>query len=200
MVHSEWTHNIDDIQVGVGRVGTFFSFEEAGIVPDIVLLSKTISGIGTPLSLVLFQKELDVFEPAEHNGTFHGNQLGFDARQAAIEFFVSSDLTAQVATKENIIRKALEKLVTQTDAPLQVRGKGMIWGIDFSELDSSLAKKAQKECMERQLIIECAGTRDAVLKIISPITIEIDYFQEGLSILSEAIKAVLHSTEKVDEV
>ena len=76
---------IDDIQVGCGRTGKFFSFERAGIIPDMVTLSKSISGYGLPMSLVLIKPELDIFKPAEHNGTFRGNQMAFVGAKAAIE-------------------------------------------------------------------------------------------------------------------
>jgi len=78
---------IDDIQVGCGRTGSFFSFEEAGIVPDIVTLSKSLSAYGLPMSLVLMRSELDQWEPGEHNGTFRGNNLAFVSAAAAIETY-----------------------------------------------------------------------------------------------------------------
>src|SRR5699024_1825704 len=64
---------VDDVQAGRGRTGTFYSFEEAGITPDIVCVSKSISGYGMPMALTLFKPELDVWTPGEHNGTFRGN-------------------------------------------------------------------------------------------------------------------------------
>ncbi|MFC8586505.1 aspartate aminotransferase family protein, partial [Streptomyces sp. NPDC057217] len=68
---------VDDVQMGCGRTGDFFSFEEAGITPDIVTLSKSISGYGLPMALCLFRPELDLWEPGEHNGTFRGNNPAF---------------------------------------------------------------------------------------------------------------------------
>ena len=74
---------VDDVQMGCGRTGPFFSFEEAGIVPDIVTLSKSISGYGMPMALTLFKRELDVWGPGEHNGTFRGNNPAFVTSKAA---------------------------------------------------------------------------------------------------------------------
>ena len=68
---------VDDIQAGCGRTGTFFSFEPAGIKPDIVTLSKSLSGYGLPFAVVLIKPELDVWKPGEHNGTFRGNNHAF---------------------------------------------------------------------------------------------------------------------------
>lgn len=79
----------DDIQIGNGRSGYFFSFERAGVVPDMVVLSKSISGFGLPMALLLMKPELDIFRPAEHNGTFRGSQLSFVGGTAGIRYFVS---------------------------------------------------------------------------------------------------------------
>src|SRR3546814_14344132 len=75
---------IDDIQVGCGRTGPFFSFEEMGIDPDIVTLSKSISGSGLPMPLVLIKPAPDVWAPGEHNGTFRGNNAAFVPEPAAL--------------------------------------------------------------------------------------------------------------------
>lgn len=83
---------VDDVQAGCGRTGTFFSFEEAGIVPDIVCLSKSVSGYGLPMALTLFRPELDVWEPGEHNGTFRGHNPAFVTGAAALEKFWSDDV------------------------------------------------------------------------------------------------------------
>ena len=76
---------VDDIQVGCGRTGTFFSFEAAGIRPDIITLSKSLSGFGLPMSLVLMKPELDVWKPGAHSGTFRGNNLAFVTATQALE-------------------------------------------------------------------------------------------------------------------
>src|SRR5699024_8229259 len=78
---------VDDIQAGCGRTGTFFSFEPAGIEPDIVCLSKSIGGYGLPMAITLFKRELDIWGPAEHNGTFRGNNLAFVAATEALNFW-----------------------------------------------------------------------------------------------------------------
>eukprot|EP00913_Durusdinium_trenchii_P028497 g26725.t1 len=99
---------VDDIQVGCGRTGNYFSFENAGIVPDIVTLSKSLSAYGLPMSLVLMKSELDQWEPGQHNGTFRGNNLAFVSATEAIElYWKDRSLSRDVKHKGELIRKRL---------------------------------------------------------------------------------------------
>ena len=182
---------VDDIQVGVGRCGTFFSFERAGITPDMVMLSKSISGFGLPMSLLLLKPELDLFKPAEHNGTFRGNQLGFVGAKAGIEYFIKEDLNSIVKKKENIIDEFLTKEILPLDSRLKVRGIGMIWGIDFGTIDAALAKEASHRCFEHGLVIELAGRGDCVLKLLPPLTIDEEDLEKGLTIIKESIASII---------
>lgn len=182
---------VDDIQVGVGRCGSFFSFERADIVPDMVMLSKSISGFGLPMSLLLLKPELDCFKPAEHNGTFRGNQLGFVGATAGIDYFVSHDLKETVIRNEQLILQFLKEKVLSLDSRLTIRGIGMIWGIDFTAIDASYAKKVSHECFENGLVIELAGRGDGVLKLLPPLTIEENLLFDGLNIIEKSIKKVL---------
>lgn len=182
---------VDDIQVGVGRCGTFFSFERADIIPDMVMLSKSISGFGIPMSILLMKRELDIFKPGEHNGTFRGNQLAFVGAKAGIEYYLNEKLDTNTRKKEEIIRSYLQNEIRPLHERIQVRGIGMIWGIDFGQIDSNLAKEVSHMCFENGLVIEVAGRRDAVLKLLPPLTIEDDDLCKGLQIIKEAIIAVL---------
>ena len=181
----------DDIQVGNGRTGMFFSFERAGITPDMVTLSKSISGFGMPMSLLLVKPKYDIFGPAEHNGTWRGNQLAFVGAKAGLEFYRDSNVDEMVKHKGAIIKGYLEKEVLPLDDRLRVRGLGMIWGIDFSAIDPALAKAALHECVDRHLIIELAGSFDCVLKILPPLTIEDELMMQGLGIIKEAVESTL---------
>ncbi|MXO80391.1 aminotransferase class III-fold pyridoxal phosphate-dependent enzyme, partial [Paenibacillus sp. OT2-17] len=113
---------VDDIQVGCGRVGSFFSFERAGIVPDMVVLSKSISGYGLPMSLLLLKPELDIWSPGEHNGTFRGNQLAFVGAKAALEFRDTVELEAQVKEKEAFVQQFLREHIQSIDPLIEIRG------------------------------------------------------------------------------
>ena len=180
----------DDIQVGCCRTGDFFSFERAGIVPDMVVLSKSISGFGLPMSILLIKPELDNFGPAEHNGTFRGNQLAFVGAAAALEYYKEEDLPSRVKENEKIIKEFLENEILPLDERLSVRGIGMIWGIDFSRIDSNLSKAAMQECVKNGLIIERAGRGDCVLKILPPLVISEENLLKGLKIIENSIISV----------
>lgn len=182
---------VDDIQVGNGRTGEFFSFERAGIVPDMVILSKSISGFGVPMSLLLIKPEYDIFRPAEHNGTFRGNQLAFVGGKAALEYFTKHNLPSEVKRKGAFIENFIKTEICPLDERLSYRGIGMIWGIDFSEIDSKLALECAHLAFDNGVILEVAGRGDSVLKILSPLTIEDSVLSEGLYILKNVIKKVL---------
>jgi diaminobutyrate-2-oxoglutarate transaminase len=183
---------VDDIQVGCSRTGSFFSFERAGIKPDMVTLSKSIGGYGFPMSLLLIREELDIWKPAEHNGTFRGNQLAFVAAKKAIEINADTDLNESVVKKGKLIEKFADEKILPICKDLSLRGIGLIYGIDFSRVaDKEAALKVRNKCFEKKLIIELAGRGDAVLKILPPLTITEEELTKGLEIIREAIKEVL---------
>ena len=178
---------VDDIQVGCARTGTFFSFERAGIVPDIVCLSKSIGGIGLPFALTLIKPEMDCFNPGEHNGTFRGNQLAMVASKAGMEFMLNAKVEEGVREREAIIRDFLEEKIAGPGR--EIRGIGCIWGID---LGSGVRSKAViRECFKNGLILERAGRDDSVVKIMPSLVIEKDLLIQGLEILKKSMDAVL---------
>ncbi|MCQ2519293.1 MAG: diaminobutyrate--2-oxoglutarate transaminase [Lachnospiraceae bacterium] len=182
----------DDIQVGCSRTGTFFSFERAGIKPDMVTLSKSIGGYGFPMSLLLIRDDLDIWKPAEHNGTFRGNQIAFVAARKAIEYNVEHDVNGQVVAKGALVKEYVEKEIMPLDEKISLRGIGLIWGIDFGKFeDKDFSHKVADKCFEKGLIIERAGRGDCVLKILPPLTIfEHDLFK-GLDIIRDSIEELL---------
>ena len=181
---------VDDIQVGCARTGTFFSFERAGIKPDIVCMSKSIGGYGFPLSLVLLKPEIDVFKPGEHNGTFRGFQPSMVTAKAGLEFMLNNNIEAEVKRKEKILSEFLEKeirpLLGQT---MDIRGLGLIWGIDYK--NGKIARQVLDECFKEKLIIELAGREDSVLKLMPALTIEDDLLLEGAEIIKNQTVKVL---------
>ncbi|MEM9271687.1 MAG: diaminobutyrate--2-oxoglutarate transaminase [Cyanobacteria bacterium P01_F01_bin.143] len=182
----------DDIQVGCGRTGPFFSFERANITPDIVVLSKSISGYGFPMSILLIKPELDIWQPGEHNGTFRGNQLAFIGAKAAIEYREDYDLEKDVKIKECFLKNFLTEEILSIDQNIKIRGVGMIWGIDLSDFGGSrFAKAVTARCFEQGLIIERAGREDTVIKILPPLTIEMSTLQKGCSIIKQALSDCL---------
>lgn len=183
---------VDDIQVGCCRTGTFFSFERAGIAPDMVIMSKSIGGLGMPLSIVLLKGELDEWKPGEHNGTFRGNQLSFIAGKASFDWLLENNVEAETQRKGKIVKDYLEKEVISLDSRLELRGMGLIWGIDFGKIDPELSERIIERCFEQQLICECAGRDGAVLKIMPPLVIEDDLLMKGLEIIAEVTKKELN--------
>ncbi|AUS26597.1 diaminobutyrate--2-oxoglutarate transaminase [Paenibacillus polymyxa] len=180
----------DDIQVGCGRVGSFFSFERAGIVPDMVVLSKSISGYGLPMSLLLLKPELDIWSPGEHNGTFRGNQLAFVGAKAALEFRDTVGLEAQVKEKEAFVQQFLREHIQTMDPLIEIRGLGLIWGIDVTHLGEAFAKEVATLCFSKGLIIERAGRNDTVLKIMPALTISMENLIKGCNIIKESMAQV----------
>lgn len=180
---------IDDIQVGNGRTGTFFSFEKSGINPDIVTLSKSIGG-GLPLSMVLFKSSLDQWRPGEHSGTFRGNNLAFVASAQLLDYWKDSILSKAVAYKEAILKEKLEKIAKKYSSyNAAVRGRGMIFGLHFPE--PGFCSEVSSAAFERGLVIELAGANKDVVKFLPPLIIEEELLRKGLDIVDQAIEAVI---------
>ena len=183
---------VDDVQVGCARTGTFFSFERAGIVPDMVILSKSIGGYGLPFALTLFKPELDVWAPGEHNGTFRGNQLAMVAAKAGIEYMLDHKVEEQCRQKGALAAGYIEENILPLDGKLRFRGIGLAIGIDFADLgggDTCLA--VMRQCFANGVIAERVGRNNEVLKLMPPLTIEEDVLLEGLGKVRDAVAAVL---------
>ncbi|MEG1431797.1 diaminobutyrate--2-oxoglutarate transaminase [Eubacterium sp.] len=181
---------VDDIQVGCGRAGGgFFSFEQAGIQPDMVTLSKSISGFGVPMALLLVKPELDIYHPGEHNGTYRGFQLSFVGAKAGIEYFCEQDIPAQVEKKHQMIADYVAKEILPLDPSFSARGRGLIYGVNVQ--DGDFAKAIGDQCFKNGLILERAGRKDEILKIMPPLVIEEDVLLEGLGILKKSIQEVM---------
>ena len=177
---------VDDVQVGCSRTGTFFSFERAGIVPDMVCLSKSIGGYGLPFALTLVKEEYDKFGPGEHNGTFRGSQISIVAAKAGLELNKLEKVDEKVKEKEQIVKDYLEKEIKPLlDENETYRGIGLIWGICFK--DGKLSRAVLDKCFEKGLIIELAGRGDSVLKILPSLLIENETLLKGLNIIKESI-------------
>ncbi|MFB6634967.1 diaminobutyrate--2-oxoglutarate transaminase [Streptomyces sp. NPDC056362] len=179
---------VDDIQMGCGRTGDFFSFEEAGITPDIVTLSKSISGYGLPMSLCLFRPELDVWEPGEHNGTFRGNNPAFVTATAALDTYWRDDALRRrtLDRAERVERALLDLCGGDEDTGLTVRGRGLVWGLEFA--DGERAGAVCRRAFETGLLLETSGPRSEVVKLLPPLTATDDELDEGLGILARAVR------------
>jgi diaminobutyrate-2-oxoglutarate transaminase len=177
---------IDDIQMGCGRTGPFFSFELAGIEPDMVCLSKSISGAGLPLALTLIRPELDIWEPGEHNGTFRGFNPAFVTATAALRRYWQDDRLEQRTTDNGLrIAAALRTISDSAGAPIEVRGRGMAHGLAFA--DSELAASVAAAALARGLLVERAGPQDEVVKLMPALTVTDEELEHGLTILAQAV-------------
>jgi diaminobutyrate-2-oxoglutarate transaminase len=180
---------VDDIQAGCGRTGTFFSFEGIGIVPDLVTLSKSLSGFGLPMALLLIRPQHDQWRPAEHNGTFRGNTHAFITAQVALRKFWSNDaFSRRIAHKAAHIAERLSAMTALVPGS-RVKGRGMMTGIDVGS--GELAEAICRRCFDDGLIIETSGAYDEVVKILAPLTTPDDLLDYGLDILEAAIHAGL---------
>lgn len=187
---------VDDIQVGIGRGGTFFSFERAGIKPDIVTLSKSISGFGLPMSLVLIKPEFDQWKPGEHTGTFRGNNLAFVTATEALQYWKTEEFSESANKKGKIIEKNLRNIQERyPELEIKVRGLGMIYGLEVPSPE--ISESITREAFERGLILELCGAKNNVLKFLPPLTIDESTLEEGLGIIDQCFKAVLKKEEFV---
>ncbi len=178
---------VDDIQAGCGRTGSFFSFEEAGIKPDIVTLSKSLSGYGSPMAVVLIKPSIDQWKPAEHNGTFRGNNHAFVTATAALEtYWRTPEFEQSLVAKSEHLAQRLQTMIDNNPEELSIIcGKGMMRGIRCK--DPEFAARVTRRAYENGLIIERAGSFDEVIKCFMPLTIEMDELNQGLDILEDAL-------------
>jgi diaminobutyrate-2-oxoglutarate transaminase len=177
--------------MGCGRTGPFFSFEEAGVKPDIVCLSKSIGGYGLPMALTLIKPELDVWEPGEHNGTFRGISPAFvTATEALRVYWRDDELEKSTKAKGERIGSAFKDLVeAYPEANLVAKGRGLARGLEFG--DGELAGRVCAAAFERGLLMETSGPDGEVMKLLPPLTLSEDELTEGLAIIDESIMSVL---------
>jgi diaminobutyrate-2-oxoglutarate transaminase len=184
---------VDDVQMGCGRTGEFFSFEDAGIVPDMVCMSKSISGYGIPMAITLVRPELDIFEPGEHNGTFRGISPAFATAAETLRLYWADDtlMRSTLARGELVSGRFQEIVLAYPEHHLRSKGRGLARGIQFAT--GELAGQVCAEAFRRGLLMETSGPVDEVMKILPALTITDDELERGLSIIEESIAAVLGS-------
>jgi diaminobutyrate-2-oxoglutarate transaminase len=187
---------IDDIQAGCGRTGTYLSFEEAGIVPDMVTLSKSLGGYGLPFAVVLFRPELDHWKPGEHNGTFRGNNHAFVTATAALRHFWSDESFAgDVRRRGDMLAARLERMAARHG--LSTRGRGMMRGLNVGT--GEISGRVTSAAFERGVIMETSGSHDETVKVLAPLVIDDDVFAKGLDILENSVDRVFVSNVEAAE-
>jgi diaminobutyrate-2-oxoglutarate transaminase len=166
---------------------SFFSFESAGIRPDIVLLSKAISGLGLPMSMLLLSPELDQWNPGEHSGTFRGNNLAFVTATVALDNWQDGSFTDRIHQNSQILANGLNAIQRRYPAITSaVRGVGMIYGLEFQS--PSDAHYVARKAFTNGLVVELCGPRSSVLKFLPPLNIDTGLLQQGLDLVDRCIE------------
>ncbi|WP_292724742.1 aminotransferase class III-fold pyridoxal phosphate-dependent enzyme [Mesorhizobium sp.] len=161
---------VDEIQTGCGRTKPFFAFEAFDIRPDVVLVAKSISGFGLPMSLVLLAPYVDLWRLGEHNGTFRGNNHAFVTATAALrEYWCDEHFEHETARKGRIANKILSEFA----------------------IDSKLAAQVKAVAYQQKLIVELCGPSDEVIKIMPPLTVSDEELIAGINVLVSTIRTLL---------
>lgn len=204
---------VDEIQTGLGRTGSLYAFEDAGITPDVVTLSKAVGG-GLPLAVVVYDESLDVWEPGAHAGTFRGNTLAMAAGRATIEYVLENDLDAHAERMGERLRGHLDPLL-DFERVGDVRGRGLMLGVEFTEpadeplcdsegraprqppapADGDLASTVQRACLDRGLVVETGGRESATVRFLPPLVVTSDQVDEIAARFTEAVESVLGRQE-----
>lgn len=192
---------VDEIQTGLGRTGSMWAFEAAGVTPDVVTVSKAVGG-GRPLALVLYDESLDVWEPGAHAGTFRGNQVAMAAGKAAIEHVLAEDLDEHAAEMGALLRERLDPL-TAYDRVGDVRGRGLLLGVEFvapaetdpAPADGDLAERVQAACLDHGLLVETGGRDSATARFLPPLTVDRSQVVEVADRFTAAVEDALAGRE-----
>ncbi len=177
---------VDDIQAGSGRCGSYFSFEDAGIQPDIITLSKSLSGFGIPLSIVLIRPDIDVWKPGEHSGTFRGSNIAFASARSAISLWKDDKFLSNIKMINTQFGKKLDELCSSYPRSIECKqGKGLMSGLKLRP--ECNARSVISDAFSRGLLVESSGPERQVLKVFPSLTITRDELAAALEILEESI-------------
>ena len=184
----------DEVQSGYGRTGKMFACEHTGVVPDIMTLAKSIAS-GLPLSAVVARSKLmDQWEPAAHGSTFGGNPVSCAAAVATLEVFQREGILANATEKGNDLLRRLRRLQQQSPAIGEVRGLGLMVGVELVNPDGSpnkeLQKKIRQVCLDSGMVVLSCGPHDNVLRLVPPLNISQAELDEGWEILNGAFQEV----------
>lgn len=189
---------LDEVQTGGGRTGKLYAFEHAGILPDILVLSKAIGG-GLPLSVVVYQEYLDTWQPGAHAGTFRGNQLAMAAGTATLRFIREQGLDQHAAEMGQRLASRLRSLQAHYPSVGDVRGRGLMIGVEIVDTRADpdrlgtyppnpvLARRIQAECLARGLILELGGRQGSVVRFLPPLIVTAAEADEIARIFSAAV-------------
>lgn len=182
---------VDDVQAGCGRTGAFFSFEEAGLKPDMVVLSKSLGGFGLPFAVTLIARGYDRWKPGEHNGTFRGNNLAFvTAAEALKRYWSADDFARDIRRKSDFLQARLSRIASRhPESLLRVKGRGMMQGLAC--VDGRTAAAIAQAAFHRGMIVETCGPHDEVVKCLPPLTVSEELLEKALDMLDDSVRSAL---------
>jgi len=190
----------DEVQTGLGRTGAMWGVDHAGVTPDVMVISKAVGG-SLPLAVVVYRSELDRWWPGAHAGTFRGNQLAMAAGAATIAYVREHRLDLHAARVGDRLAGALRDLMPGQPAIGDVRGRGLMLGVEIVEPDAGpgvggarpaapeLARAVRREALARGLIVELGGRHDTVVRLLPPLTVTDVQADAVLERLADAIEA-----------
>lgn len=192
---------VDEIQCGIGRSGKLFAFEYANIVPDVILSSKAIGGT-QPMSVVIYNKKLDKWTAGAHAGTFRGNQLAMAAGTVVLNRVSKPEFLNEVVKKGDHLRNAMLKLKDEVSIIGDVRGKGLMLGVEFidpngpkdimgnPEPSGEIAALVQKKCFENHLVMEKGGRNGSVMRCLCALNVKMEEIDLMIDIFTKVVKEV----------
>lgn len=188
----------DEVQTGVGRTGAFWGVDHAGVVPDVMVLSKAIGG-SLPLAVIVYRSGLDVWAPGAHAGTFRGNQLAMAAGTATLAYVRENRLAERAGVLGERMLTALRGLASEHPCIGDVRGRGLMIGVELVDPATgaaapALAAAVRQECLDRGLIVELGGRHGAVVRLLPPLTLTDEQAAAVLDRLADAIPAAARRT------
>ena len=173
---------LDEVQTGCGRVGTLFAYELFGIEPDIMTLGKGIGG-GVPLSAFLAKEHAAVFTAGDHGSTYGGEPLTTRVGYEVMRYIIENDIPAQVAKKGELVERRLHSLQDRCPNVTGVRGKGLMWALQFN---SDAGDRITKAALANGLIVN--NVRPNAIRIVPPLTVTEEELEQGLAILAHVIE------------
>jgi diaminobutyrate-2-oxoglutarate transaminase len=184
---------VDEIQTGCGRTGTWYAFEQFGIEPDVIVSSKAIGG-GHPLSVIIYDQKMDGWAAGAHTGTFRGNQLAFAAGAALMRVVERDDVLGNVRVVGEFLRDGLDRLAQRFGCLADVRGRGLMLGVEISPLEGLSAGKVSRRlhqaALRRGLLYELAGRDDCVARFLPPLNLSLDEAAEALELFAASVAEV----------
>jgi diaminobutyrate-2-oxoglutarate transaminase len=193
---------IDEVQTGFGRTGTMFAFDRAGIVPDVLVLSKAVGG-GFPLAVIVYDEALDRWPRGMHAGTFRGNQIAMVAGQVTMEILRRDRLAEHAADVGSALMDGLREIAACHPELGDVRGRGLMIGVEIvapapgssrGRQDGALAAAIKQAAFHHGLLLETGGRHGAVLRMLPPLILT---HADAGAILDRLERAVVHAKRQM---